>query len=359
MTKGAGSKSSTASSRQKLTQLNSSLPAKEKLKQNLRLLLKTHPQYQFAVRRALKLESAECNDNTKVTQWLNGQLADWDDEVLDYVFGLDMLYLPTLDALIFENSSLNQYFGKNGEYTQRITKTFKDLKRFWNIRSSDIALVAMHGNMLADRDKLVRTYEAAYDLSNTDAQFYADFVLAVLDVFPQLRDGNHPIFTFNSVAFNGFEYPPYGVLADKIVVGDGIMEAYTAIGYGDVAPQAILAHEFGHHIQYQLNLIADEESAEAARRIELMADAFAAYYLSHARGASMQWKRVQQFLQVFFNIGDCSVESFDHHGTPAQRMAAAQWAYNLANNAQKQGHILTAQQFSVLFEAALPVILTH
>ena len=90
-----------------------------------------------------------------------------------------------------------------------------------------------------------------------------------------------------------------------------------------------------------------------------MADAYAAYYLSHARGASMQWKRVRQFLQVFFNIGDCQTNSSTHHGTPHQRMAAAEWAYNLANDSRKQGHILSSQEFTALFAAALPQILMH
>ena len=179
--------------------------------------------------------------------------------------------------------------------------------------------------------------------------------MLLADQVPQYRDGNHPIFTFNAFAQSGFNFPPYGVIPDKIIMGDGILEAYNAIGYSDVAPQAILAHEFGHHIQFQLNLFTDETSPEATRRTELMADAYSAYYLSHARGASMQWKRVKQFLQVFVNIGDCSFTSDNHHGTPTQRMAAAEWGYSVANNAQKQGQILSAQEFTRLFEAQLPV----
>ena len=90
-----------------------------------------------------------------------------------------------------------------------------------------------------------------------------------------------------------------------------------------------------------------------------MADAYSAYYLSHARGASMQWKRVQLFLNVFFNIGDCSFTSNGHHGTPTQRMAAAKWGYEVADKAQKQGHILTAQEFTRQFEAQLPRLIAQ
>jgi hypothetical protein len=346
---------------QKLKSLLAAMPArlKDKLKQNSKLVLQTHPEYLEYVRKAIDPSAVTCNDNTLTNQWLDGQLSDWNREIIDVVLGTEMLDLPTYDALVFENSSANQTFGVNGEYTQRLTKTFKDLKRFWNIQSDQIVLAAMHGSMLADRNKVIRTYEAVYGLDPADAAYYADIVTTAVQVYPQLRGGNHPIFTFNAFAQQGFEFPPYGVIPDKIIMGDGIMEAFTAIGFGDVAPQAILAHEYGHHIQFQLNLFTGSNTPEATRRTELMADAYSAYYLSHARGASMQWKRVQQFLSVFFNIGDCSFTSSGHHGTPTQRMAAALWGYSVADGAQKQGHILTAQEFTSRFEAQLPAILAN
>ncbi|WP_347158067.1 hypothetical protein [Pontibacter chitinilyticus] len=327
---------------------------KEKLTERSALLLETDPQYRALVQSALAVEPTPCDDNTPMNVWLDKQLADWNAEIIGYVLDFDMLNLPTYDALVFENSSQNQYYGVNGEYTHQVTKTFKDLQRFWNIQSDDIVLAAMHGSMMLNRDKVIRTYVAAYGLSPAQAASLADIVTMLTEQVPQYRDGNHPIFTFNAFAQRGFDFGPYGVIPDKIIMGDGIMEAFGAIGYGDIAPQAILAHEFGHHIQYQLNLFGTTRGPEATRRTELMADAFSAYYLSHARGASMQWKRVQRFLQVFVNIGDCGFTSAGHHGTPTQRMAAAEWGYTVANNAQKQGHILTAQEFASLFEAELP-----
>ncbi|WP_461488173.1 M48 family metalloprotease [Pontibacter sp. HJ8] len=339
----------------RISQYRASLPAglEEQLKQRSAILLETDPQYRDMVRRALAIEPTPCDSDTPMNLWLDEQLADWNNEVIGYVLDFAMLDLPTYDALIFENSSRNQYFGVNGEYTQQLTKAFKDLQRFWNVPSDEIVLAAMHGNMLLDRDKVIRTYVAVFGLDPATAAIFADIVVTLADEIPQYRDGNHPIFTFNAFALNGFNFPPYGVIPDKIIMGDGIMEAFGALGYADIAPQAILAHEFGHQIQFHLDLFADESSPEATRRTELMADAYAAYYLSHARGASMQWKRVQQFLEVFFNLGDCSFASNNHHGTPTQRMAAAEWAYNLANDAQKQGHILTSEEFAILFDAQL------
>lgn len=352
----------TAALKAKLAKLQASLPAsyKGKLKPIPALSGKVDPQYRELVGRALgAIEPTPCDANTKINRWLDEQLADWNSEAIFYALETGMLDLPTYYALVFENSSAKQTFGVNGEYTQKLTKTFKDLKRFWNIESSNISLVAMHGSMLRDRTKLIKTYTLVFGLSPALAAAYADLVIELLTYFPQYRNGDHPIFTFNAFAQDSFELPGVGLIPAKIVMGDGILTAYTAIGYGDVAVPAILAHEFGHHIQFQLGLFGDEVSPEATRRTELMADAYSAYYLSHARGASMQWKRVQQFLQVFYNIGDCGFTSEGHHGTPTQRMAAAEWGYSVANNAQKQGHILTAQQFAALFEAQLPSLITQ
>ena len=53
-------------------------------------------------------------------------------------------------------------------------------------------------------------------------------------------------------------------------------------------------------------------------------------------------------------IWDCAFDNPGHHGTPNQRMAAAQLGFDVADQAQKQGHILTSEQFHALFVAAYP-----
>ncbi|MGJ7031218.1 hypothetical protein [Niabella hirudinis] len=295
---------------------------------------------------------ATCDDNTPINAWLDSELADWTSTTIGYVLDWGMLNYPMYNAFIFENDPTGQVFGVNGEYTQRLTKTFKDLKRFWDIESANMVMVPMHGSMLLDREKVLRTVQAIYYISEEDANYVADVVVFLANEIPQYRKGNHPIFSFNAFAVKADGIP------DKIVMGDGMLDGYNAIGYGDVAPQAILAHEFGHQVQYYLNL-PDEQGPVASRKKELMADAFSAYFLTHARGASMNWKRVQQFLQVFFNIGDCATTSDDHHGTPTQRMAAASWAYQLAASAQKKGLVLSPAAFVAMFEAALPQILSN
>lgn len=332
---------------------------REKSDGNNRFFLDQHPEYRSAVITALTNAATACNANTPINIWLGGELSDWTSTMRLYAQLTGMLDYPMYYSLIFENSSANQSFGINGEYTQKLTKNLKDLKRFWDINSADIVMVAMHGNTLMDREKIIMTDMALYGTTEAEAADWADLIIDIINAFPAYRSGNHPIFTFNAFAQKGFDPGPgYEYIPNKIVMGDGMMDGFKAIGFGDVAPQAILAHEFGHHIQYQLGLFTGT-GPEATRRTELMADAFSAYYLAHSRGQSMNWKRVKQFLEVFFNIGDCSVTNNNHHGTPMQRMAAATWAYGVVEAAQKQGHILGARDFAAMFDAALPQILSN
>lgn len=338
---------------ERLKQIRASLPAGYEKRMNLQtpVAQKIHKEYRNMIVNRMAVTPTPCS-STQLDTWLDEELADWDFEVIFFALVTGMLDFPTYDALLFGTNE-GVYFGLNGEYTQQLNKSFKDIKRFWNIQTNNIVFTAMHGNMLQDRERVIRIDMALYGETREEAEFWADLILELLTIFPQYRNGDHPIFTFNAFAQTAFFYAPVGIVPAKIVMGDGIMEAYKALNYDDVAPQAIMAHELGHHIQFQLDLF-EGSGPEATRRTELMADSYSSYFLSHARGATMQWKRVQQFLGVFFNIGDCAFTNPGHHGTPTQRMAASYWGYQVADAAQKQGHIYTAQYFTELFEAKLP-----
>src|SRR3712207_7819211 len=92
---------------------------------------------------------------------------------------------------------------------------------------------------------------------------------------PAFDDGNNPIFTLNAFAFTGAGDPDplFASRPDLIVFGDGIIDFLESIGIGDVGPRLVLAHEFGHHIQYELGLVDFTVlDPEVTRRAELMAD---------------------------------------------------------------------------------------
>jgi hypothetical protein len=314
-----------------------------------------------AVRRAINPGDYVCPPSTPVVDWFLGKV----DEVITQEPAIfDLLYnqlladlVPTYDALVFQTDDTPQYFGYNGEYTRIMLKTETDVKRFWDIFSDDIQLLGMHGTMLLDVDRVAAVYESplVFGLDPATAAFFASLIRDAMLQSQTLNGGNHPLFSFNAFAFSTDAFP----IPDKIIMGDGILAGYQAVGFDDVAPQAVYAHEFAHHIQFENDYFSDPipgatTQAELTRYTELMADAMSAYYLTHKRGGTMNRKRVEQFLEVFFQIGDCAFSNPGHHGTPNQRMAAAQFGFDLADQAQKQGHILTAEQFHDRVVAAYP-----
>jgi hypothetical protein len=331
-----------------------------KLDRTLRLPLSSRLSDRYfadAVPRAIDPDEHVCSeDPTPVVAWLFDEIDRADQDNLQILFDFAADVIPTAYGIVLQTEDEPQYFGYNGEYTHIMIKTERDIKRFWDIASDDIQLLGMHGTMLQNVDLVAATYEAAFTLDGVNpippalARAFAEIVRDAVLADPALNGGNHPIFSFNAFAFSDFNGP----IPDKIVMGDGILAGYEALGFGDVAPQGIYAHEFAHHIQYENDYFDDPVPgattvAELTRYTELMADAMAAYYLTHSRGAAMNQKRVAQFLEVFFQIGDCAFTNDGHHGTPNQRMRAAEFGFQVADEAQKQGHILTSEQFHDLF----------
>ncbi len=271
-----------------------------------------------------------------------------------------MLDVPTFDAIMFGTDTDPRY-SLRPDYAKTVTKTFRDLRRFWDVPSADIQLMAMHGDMLQDPQRVARVLQLplpSFGLSPAAAQS------AALEISAAMRrglfaGGNHPLATLNAFAFTPKIYPSpiLSGLPDKVIVGDGLVDALNALGVGDVGPQAVLAHEFGHHVQFRDGIYDSSLPApEASRRVELMADAFSTYFSVHAHGLSLNTKRVLQAEKTFFDLGDCAFTNDQHHGTPLQRMRSATWAAGVANGARPQGHILPSLTFDAMFERQLPVL---
>lgn len=307
------------------------------------------------VARAIDPGDYACSTDSPINGWLGGEIMrslTLEPTRFMTVYNLAGDLIATYEALIFQTSDTPQSFGIDGRHTHAIRKAERDLKVFWDIPSSDIQAVAMHGDVLRDTIRTARTY-AALGVPLATARAYAR---ALRDAVVGSRTmANHPFVTFNAFAFTTGTAPT--AIPDKIVMGDGILLGYDALGFGDVAPQAIFAHEFAHHVQFENGYgLESVDAAERARFNELGADAMAAYWLTHARGAAMNRKRVEQFLAVFFQIGDCAFADPGHHGTPNQRLAAARFGFELAAMAQKQGQVMQAEKVQMAFILAYPGI---
>ncbi|MCC9169211.1 neutral zinc metallopeptidase [Pontibacter harenae] len=252
----------------------------------------------------------------------------------------------------YVDESEQQYFGENGEYTSLMDKRKREIEKFWGM-PGQIRVNGQHGATLNDRDKVAHVlYNYFTGLPTLEAAHaYADYLLSINAAMSTLPES--PFFSIDGFATSG----------DVIVIGDGLVQMVSEAGVAqDIVWTGILAHEWAHQIQFD-NYAgwypggAAEDPAESTRYTELEADFMAAYYMTHKRGATYNWKRVEQFFTLFFQIGDCGFESSGHHGTPLQRMAAAQLGYETANQAQKQGHIMSPQELHGIFVASIDNVL--
>ena len=232
-------------------------------------------------------------------------------------------------------------------------ETERDIKRFWDIDSSDIQVLGMHGTMLFDTIAVARVYRTVFGIPATTARFYARIVRNTLLSSVVVNGGNHSFFSFNA-----FASPLGAPFADRIAMGDGMMAGYAAIGFGDVAPQAIFAHEFAHHIQFENGYFDDRSRRptrpEQTRYTELMADAYSAYFLTHKRGLAMNKHRVAEFLERLLPDRRLRVHEQrpPRHAGPAHARRGVR--LRRRRRAQKQGHILSSEAFHDAVPGGVP-----
>lgn len=308
---------------------------------------------------------SECGP-TLLDDYIDGVFAAMTDEQFTFLVNHadTLLSVPTYDALFFGTTGDPDY--ALDSHAHQITNTFRDLRRFWDIDSSDIQLMAMHGDVLLDADRIAATLTAMVETGELDPltpaqiQQEAETVAAFMQSQGDFYD--NPLWTLNAFAFSGEgeSDPMIAALPDKLVMGDGILDAYDAIGLGDVGPRVIMAHEFAHHVQYELGTFdtGPTDPSAATRRTELMADAMATYYGVHKRGLALNKKRVVDALLSFYTVGDCSFSSPGHHGTPLQRQRAADWGADLAAAAKPRSYVLPAATVTEMFDEALPGIIS-
>ncbi len=98
---------------------------------------------------------------------------------------------------------------------------------------------------------------------------------------------------------------------------------------GGVAVIAMIAHEFGHVVQFRRGLRAKLLEGQATvKRMELHADFLSGYYLGVRKRETPTISLLSSGAQ-FRAIGDRQVDSRNHHGTPDERIASAERGFKL------------------------------
>jgi hypothetical protein len=245
-------------------------------------------------------------------------------------------------SAIFDRST--QYFGANGEYTKLVTKQQRKLESFWNM-PAQVRINGQHNSTMNDRDKIASVYITFSNATPEAAYEVADQLIAI----------NNESTVFIETPLISFD--AFATTSKLIVLGDGLIHALKQAGVDDdIAVEGVISHEWGHQVQFinskkWYGFTADErpQTAEVTRQMELEADFFSAYFLTHKHGGTYNWKKVAEFSELFFNIGDCDFTNTGHHGTPRQRLAAAALGYITALQTTPKGHILTPSQLHEIF----------
>lgn len=163
-----------------------------------------------------------------------------------------------------------------------------------------------------------------YLQNSTDTNFMNSQMTKIASLWgrsnPTLRFVNDPS-NYNST-YNAISYS-----SGKIYYGYAIYYDAKSKG-GDIVNAMILAHEYGHQLQYIFGLPSVYEST--ARPNELEADGFAGYYLRRPNGYNQtSFTQIAAAYEFAQSIGDYQTNSPGHHGTPPQRRSAVRLGFLL------------------------------
>ena len=310
----------------------------------------------FSFRRIKAVTPSECGDTPfdAVTSFYNDALINSFFDLWDFNFDavdvvLDDYFVINQIAAQVENKNTDT-FGAKGEYTNFVQKTVRNLESFWDMANL-ISVRGQHTSTLEDLDFIRYVYETYSDATPAEI----DYLLSIAEYYNDYSDQipENPFY-----AVDGF-----ATSTGIIVIGDGLVSMLSETGLDPkVVWSGILAHEWSHQIQFQNYGLWTYPTPpfigtpESTRMTELEADFFTGFYLTHKRGGTYNWKRVEDMLSAFYNIGDCLFQNPGHHGTPDQRLEAARQGYLQATAIKKKGHLPNAQSIHDAFIAALPTI---
>ena len=294
---------------------------------------------QIYFEQSIRAESCEITDFGRILSGYFERLLNdpyFDFELVDYYAELNRKYVTFYEG---EN-----YYGENGEYDKLAKKRIRELERFWGL-DREIYLNGQHTaslndleiltDMIESFDRTVRNRDQAYE----KAQMLID-INEKSTTIPE-----NPYFALDAFTRS----------SGLLVIGDGLLTSFTDIGIdGDIAFTGILSHEWWHQAQFEYAKDWDYINSlptlpEKSKFSDLEADFAAAYFMTHKRGATYNWKRIEEYFKLSFNVGDCLTDSTQHHGTPEQRLTAARLGSELANEAQKKGFILSPEEVHQAF----------
>lgn len=120
---------------------------------------------------------------------------------------------------------------------------------------------------------------------------------------------------------------------------------HTIARYGELAVAGVLAHEWGHLVEYRFNWNQEQPF------MELEADAWSGFYMALRK--QYAWSQIEGYFRNVYATGDYNFNSPTHHGTPNERINSAYLGVLLAIEILQSGEPLTYQEIHSRFEQAI------
>jgi hypothetical protein len=136
----------------------------------------------------------------------------------------------------------------------------------------------------------------------------------------------------------------------NILFGVNFFQLLITQNNGDSLPIAgVLAHEWAHQIQFDNGWMVQTEPT--VRSTELEADAFSGFYMALAKGWA--WAYINDYFTTLASIGDYDFTNPSHHGTPQERVAAANLGFTTGLNAMQTAQPLSYAQLHQIFSSSI------
>ncbi|MEV8609989.1 hypothetical protein AB0383_19015 [Amycolatopsis sp. NPDC051373] len=278
--------------------------------------------------------AADCTEGALLTyaNQLASQLTPVEGQAFDALSALGQLYAQGVAT-----DKQPQVFGTDGQYTSRATSAISKLRRFWDIESWNVQLVAWKGTDLGSPAKMAQTF--GLGLAPARVKDAAALANKVLFELPVLQGGRNPLLTLNA-----FSAPADSFGGKRVMLGDGILDTTNLLGFDDVAVEAVLGHEYGHQVDFAHDNFPRNESGEMGP------DAYGGYFVAHAKGEAWDARTQQEVTYLNASIGDCQ----HSHGTPDQRKAAGAWGEKQATSQANPNKIVPSATMITKFQKEYP-----
>jgi hypothetical protein len=211
-----------------------------------------------------------------------------------------------------------------------------------------IALMTCHQFALAQRDGCSATLGAKpsghFQITSYSGNSYLDaFLTREVNVLRNFFDVNPSVFYYddgsegaNARAMPAVEHPAYP--SGTVILGlNMIVNEFNLSASGTTVP-LIMAHEFGHILDYKENVCDDYDVKTAELFADFMAGCF--LYYRHV----LIYTDTRAAIATFYNKGGYEFNNPDHHGTPDERVAALMAGYNWLQSVARPGVYISPSQ---------------